>query len=1295
MEEPEHYGSGGGTGCGYRHHASHVTPGGHGGGRVFVNVSEGTLHIASGARISADGGAGTAGSTSSPRGYLVSGGGGGSGGSIRILARELAGSGAVTARGGAGGSKTSAYVSSYWGTVHGRVGGGGGGGRISVLVGRVLSSDVSLVAYGGLPGGSSAQRAAAGTIFSAVAGVRSLHVDNGDGASLTGGRTVLDTSTVADGGLLLSMFIVRSAQVIIEVPVAVSENLTLSDSKLDTRGEITGTAHARVMATEWTAAASIALAALTLEGTSLDMPEAMNFTRAVLSDGSVCRSSSHDVAIYAEELTVDGTSRMDGHASTSVSITAATIALNGKVDAGVVNMECGLSMTVASSAEVRAGTSARLLGGAIAIYGDVSCASELCAVQVLSTSDIELEGTSAVVSAGDIRVDSGGDVAIRAGAKLSASGRGPASLRGAGAGGACRTSYGGGSGGGHGGEGGYGEGAHSSTRGTVYGDMEEPEHYGSGGGTGCGYRHHASHVTPGGHGGGRVFVNVSEGTLHIASGARISADGGAGTAGSTSSPRGYLVSGGGGGSGGSIRILARELAGSGAVTARGGAGGSKTSAYVSSYWGTVHGKAGGGGGGGRVALLSHSQALSLAVDNTGGSSGGSGTGPSVQGSVNLVTLKALSPSLPPSPPPLSPPTPPPSPSPPPHMPPLCPPNLPPPPSSPPKPPASPPSSPPRPPDILFSLVLEATMDEFDKPGAELQVREGIANLTEVPVENIFIESITPGSVIVLLRFADPSSLGETPSLLDELSRLTLGELSDAIAWQVLASRLHSPPLSDDGDGGDIPGGTEPGKGGNMKDDDGADDGADDGDPRLDPTNPFLRVILPVVGTGMLVLMCVVVLLGLRRWFRRLRSAEGEGDGPTNSSSRCDIYIVPVVHVNPSPSPTPDPVPRFLYQQLAAACRDFDNHAIIGRGGFGVVYEGVLLLPGASSERRVAVKKADNPSDTQVARAFEREAQILGRCRHPNVLALLGVCDEALQVGTLGHPRALCLVTELMVRGSLHDCLHTRSDETMILDSVRRIAIAHGFVSGVEYLHSQRIFHRDIKSANVLLDENCEAKICDAGLARDLSMPGSRARGGTHSSVALGAGTAGYIAPEIREMQVSDYSELTDIFAVGVVLAELLSGQLPHDNSVRPVHLADRFLEAATIRNIIDSMADDVWRESHVDYQARVLASQALACVDRDPVRRRDASHVRSALADAIASPARPERCCSFCMEDYHELAQRQVQQAMLLPCRHAALCAGCAALSSEGVGQPFSCPLCRTPVETYVPGRFPYTYVPV
>lgn len=270
---------------------------------------------------------------------------------------------------------------------------------------------------------------------------------------------------------------------------------------------------------------------------------------------------------------------------------------------------------------------------------------------------------------------------------------------------------------------------------------------------------------------------------------------------------------------------------------------------------------------------------------------------------------------------------------------------------------------------------------------------------------------------------------------------------------------------------------------------------------------------------------------------------------------------------------------FLYNELMQITGNFDDRPMsdggrrLGEGGFGTVYKGVL------NDKPVAVKKLnpmDDVSPDELQVQFNQEIETLKVLKHENLVDMVGFsCDGQ-------HP---CLVYAFMANGSLLDRLAC-SEDTPLLSWQQRCSIAEGTARGLEYLHSNHHVHRDVKSANILLDENLVAKISDFGLTR-----ASAKRTSTTMMTERIVGTCAYMAPEALRGEITPKS---DVFSFGVVLLEILSGLPPADENREPQFLMD-------MRYDIDDEDEELTLEDFVDKKLRdwglsqVESIYSLAC----------------------------------------------------------------------------------------------------
>eukprot|EP01018_Ginkgo_biloba_P025852 Gb_27527 [translate_table: standard] len=216
---------------------------------------------------------------------------------------------------------------------------------------------------------------------------------------------------------------------------------------------------------------------------------------------------------------------------------------------------------------------------------------------------------------------------------------------------------------------------------------------------------------------------------------------------------------------------------------------------------------------------------------------------------------------------------------------------------------------------------------------------------------------------------------------------------------------------------------------------------------------------------------------------------------------------------------------FSCETLLKKILNLTSKDIIGTGGYGTVYKLVV-----DEHTAFAVKKLIRGS-IERERGFERELDAMGDIKHRNIVTLRGYYSTT---------HINLLVYDLMHNGSLDSILHERSPNKETLDWATRYKIALGAARGIAYLHHDcipHIIHRDIKSSNILLNENMEARICDFGLAT-LINPHQ-----THVSTFV-AGTFGYLAPEY--VDTGRATEKGDVYSYGVLLLEILTGKRPTD-----------------------------------------------------------------------------------------------------------------------------------------------------
>lgn len=290
--------------------------------------------------------------------------------------------------------------------------------------------------------------------------------------------------------------------------------------------------------------------------------------------------------------------------------------------------------------------------------------------------------------------------------------------------------------------------------------------------------------------------------------------------------------------------------------------------------------------------------------------------------------------------------------------------------------------------------------------------------------------------------------------------------------------------------------------------------------------------------------------------------------------------------------------NFSYDELAAATGGFGKANLLGEGGFGFVYKGVL-----SSGKEIAVKSLKS-GGFQGEREFQAEVEIISRVHHRHLVALVGYCIA---------DNKKMLVYEFVPNDTLEHHLH--GNGVPVMDWPLRIRTAVGSAKGFAYLHEDchpRIIHRDIKTSNILLDEKHVAKVADFGLAKLCS------DNYTHVSTRI-MGTFGYLAPEYAS--TGKLTEKSDVYSFGVMLLELISGKRPVNANPQGDTLADwarpilmRSVEGASYDELVDPRLEDNYNP---DEMLRMVACSA-ACINRSARRRPKMSQIVNALEGNIS-----------------------------------------------------------------------------
>lgn len=292
--------------------------------------------------------------------------------------------------------------------------------------------------------------------------------------------------------------------------------------------------------------------------------------------------------------------------------------------------------------------------------------------------------------------------------------------------------------------------------------------------------------------------------------------------------------------------------------------------------------------------------------------------------------------------------------------------------------------------------------------------------------------------------------------------------------------------------------------------------------------------------------------------------------------------------------------KFRLHELRAATASFSKKGLLGRGSFGEVYRGRLLVDresggGGGEMVDVAVKKL-NPESSQGLDEWLAEVVLLRKLSHPNLVRLVGYCAE--------KGEAL-LVYELCPNGSLDDRLFPRRPEDR-LDWSARVRVSQGAAEALVHLHEQKIIHRDLKPSNILLDKDLSPRITDFGMAKQ------NANSASHVSTRV-MGTMGYLDPEY--MATGCLREKSDVYSLGIILMQILTGRDAVDAKTQ-VKLV-RWIEPWLHPTVGDP--DDWMDPNHAGRfnrrGAMMMAAVAKQCTSVHSHDRPDMSDVSKALRD--------------------------------------------------------------------------------
>ncbi|KAK1268249.1 Protein NSP-INTERACTING KINASE 1 [Acorus gramineus] len=350
-------------------------------------------------------------------------------------------------------------------------------------------------------------------------------------------------------------------------------------------------------------------------------------------------------------------------------------------------------------------------------------------------------------------------------------------------------------------------------------------------------------------------------------------------------------------------------------------------------------------------------------------------------------------------------------------------------------------------------------------------------------------------------------------------------------------------------------------------------------------------------------VCLFVLgFGLFLWWRKKHNQQIFFD--VNDQNHEDVYL--------------GNLKRFQFREIQNATNNFSSKNILGKGGFGNVYKGYL-----SDGTIVAVKRLKDAHAVSGEIQFQTEVEMISLAVHRNLLRLYGFC--------MSDSERL-LVYPYMSNGSVASRLKGKP----FLDWNTRKRIALGAARGLLYLHEQcdpKIIHRDVKAANILLDDYCEAIVGDFGLAKLLDHKDS------HVTTAV-RGTVGHIAPEY--LSTGQSSEKTDVFGFGILLLELITGQraLEFGKAANQKGAMLDWVKKIHQEKNLDILVDKNMKNSYNRVEIDEMVQVALLCTQYLPNHRPKMSEVvRMLEGDGLA-----ERWEASQRSDSHKSSSRNHQE---------------------------------------------------
>ncbi|CAH2069464.1 unnamed protein product [Thlaspi arvense] len=292
--------------------------------------------------------------------------------------------------------------------------------------------------------------------------------------------------------------------------------------------------------------------------------------------------------------------------------------------------------------------------------------------------------------------------------------------------------------------------------------------------------------------------------------------------------------------------------------------------------------------------------------------------------------------------------------------------------------------------------------------------------------------------------------------------------------------------------------------------------------------------------------------------------------------------------------------RYSFKNLYKATKGFRENQLLGAGGFGKVYKGIL-----PSGTEIAVKRVYHDAE-QGMKQYVAEIASMGRLRHKNLVQLLGYCRRKGE---------LLLVYEYMANGSLDDYLFNKNNQKDLTWS-QRLNVIKGVASALLYLHEeweQVVLHRDIKASNILLDAGLNGRLGDFGLARFHDR-------GENLEATRVVGTIGYMAPELTAMGVT--TTWTDVYAFGAFILEVVCGRRPVDPE-RPLEqmILLKWVTTCGSRGTLIDTVDSKLEGYFKADEAKLILTLGMLCSQSNPENRPSMRHIVQYLEGNVPVPS--------------------------------------------------------------------------